>query len=125
MTLALPAVVLAVSACTPGLSLLGAPGPARPVAGGDPERGRQLIVAYGCGACHTIPGVPGANGRVAPPLIDWGTRTTILGLAPNTPERLVDWIVAPESLRPSTTMPDIGVSREDAQQIAAYLYSLR
>jgi cytochrome c1 len=84
-----------------------------------------MLGAYGCGACHSIPGVPGATGRVAPPLTDWGSRTTILGLMPNTPERLVQWIVDPESLRPGTTMPAIGVSREDALQMAAYLYTLR
>jgi len=84
-----------------------------------------MLGAYGCGACHSIPGVPGATGRVAPPLTDWGSRTTILGLMPNTPERLVQWIVDPEALRPGTTMPAIGVSREDALQMAAYLYTLR
>jgi cytochrome c551/c552 len=34
--------------------------------GGDPERGRSLIQAYGCGTCHTIAGVRGARGRVGP-----------------------------------------------------------
>ncbi|HEU4643044.1 MAG TPA: hypothetical protein VFS44_11365, partial [Gemmatimonadaceae bacterium] len=29
--------------------------------GGDPARGRQAIGRYGCGACHTIPGVQGAD----------------------------------------------------------------
>jgi cytochrome c2 len=125
VALGLLAAPLVVSACAPGTSLLRAQGPAQPVTGGDPERGRQMIHAYGCGACHTIPGVPAANARVAPPLIDWGTRTTILGLVPNTPERLVDWIVAPESLRPGTTMPNVGVPEEDARQMAAYLYTLR
>jgi cytochrome c len=98
---------------------------AQQVSGGDPERGRQVLTAYGCGACHTISGVPGANGRVAPALNGWGTRTTIVGLMPNTPERLVQWIVDPRSLRPDTTMPAVGASREDALHMAAYLYTLR
>ena len=113
---------VAVSACAAGASATSSPAQ---VPGGSPERGRQMLGAYGCGACHSIPGVPGATGRVAPPLTDWGSRTTILGLMPNTPERLVQWIVDPESLRPGTTMPAIGVSREDALQMAAYLYTLR
>jgi cytochrome c len=117
------AVVL--SACASGALAMGAREPAQPVLGGDAERGRERIAAYGCGACHTIPGVPAAHGRVAPPLIDWGTRTSIVGLVPNTPERLIQWIMAPESLRAGTTMPNVGVSRDDAQQMAAYLYSLK
>ena len=28
--------------------------------GGDPGNGRVLIRDYGCGACHTVPGVRGA-----------------------------------------------------------------
>jgi cytochrome c len=125
IALALFAAPVLLAARGPGNVIFVGPGPAQSVTDADPERGRQLIYAYGCGACHTIPGVPAATARVAPPLIDWGTRTSILGLVPNTPERLVDWIVAPESLRPGTTMPNVGVSREDAQQMAAYLYSVR
>lgn len=117
------AVVLA--ACTPGASAIGPRQPAEQVPGGDPERGRRVVAAYGCGSCHAIPGVPGATARSAPALSDWGTRTTIVGLMPNTPERLVQWIMAPELLRPGTTMPNVGVSRDDALQMAAYLYTLR
>jgi cytochrome c len=113
---------IALSGCAVGAS---ATDPSQRVPGGDAERGRQALAAYGCGACHTIPGVPAANARVAPPLVDWGSRTTILGLVPNTPERLVEWIVDPRSLRPGTTMPTIGVGREDALHMAAYLYTLR
>ena len=36
--------------------------------GGDPSRGPQLIRSYGCGTCHTVSGVVGANGLVGPPL---------------------------------------------------------
>jgi hypothetical protein len=35
--------------------------------GGDPHRGKQMIQAYGCQSCHTIPGVGGANELVGPP----------------------------------------------------------
>ncbi len=113
------------SACASGATVFGLREPTQQVPGGDPERGRQVIVASGCGSCHTIPGVPGANARVAPPLIDWGTRTTIVGLMANTPELLIQWIVDPETLRPGTTMPTVGVTREDALQMAAYLHTLR
>ena len=42
--------------------------PRHRIAGGDPERGERAIMAYGCGSCHVIPGVPAAEGRVGPPL---------------------------------------------------------
>ena len=91
----------------------------------DPDSGRGAIVRYGCGSCHLIPGVSGADGMVGPPLIAWSRRTVIAGEVPNTPEQLVHWIVMPQSIEPGTAMPNLGVTDEEARNIAAYLYTLR
>lgn len=93
--------------------------------GGDPVRGVQVIDHYGCGGCHTIPGVPGARGLVGPPLLWWSRRTFIAGELPNTPDNLVRWIQAPQSVEPGTAMPALGVTDEEARDVAAYLYTLR
>lgn len=92
--------------------------------GGDPDRGAQAIREYGCGACHVIPGVPGARGEVGPPLSDFGRRAYIAGALVNAPDNLVLWIRSPEVVEPGTVMPNLGVSRDDARDIAAYLYTL-
>ncbi|HEY0777279.1 MAG TPA: cytochrome c oxidase assembly protein [Gemmatirosa sp.] len=91
----------------------------------DPARGERAIRTYGCGSCHTIPGVRGADGMVGPPLTGWSKRTIIAGYVPNTPERLVQWIVMPQSVAPGNAMPNLGVTDGDARDIAAYLYSLQ
>lgn len=96
-----------------------------PEVDGDRAIGRQLIDEYGCSACHTIPGVPGANATVGPPLTDWADRHFIAGNLENTPDNLISWIRNPQAIEPGTAMPDMGVTAEDAQHIAAYLYSLR
>ena len=44
------------------------------VPGGSPKRGAEAIVRFGCGACHVIPGIQGAVGKVGPPLIDFSER---------------------------------------------------
>lgn len=93
--------------------------------GGDAQRGAQVIQQFGCGACHTIPGVSGANGLVAPPLLWWSRRTFIAGELPNTPENLVRWIRSPESVEPKTAMPALGLTDQQARDAAAYLYTLR
>ncbi len=93
--------------------------------GGDAQRGAQVIQQFGCGACHTIPGVTGANGLVAPPLLWWSRRTFIAGELPNTPENLVRWIRSPESVEPKTAMPALGLTDQQARDAAAYLYTLR
>jgi cytochrome c len=92
--------------------------------GGNASHGRQLIRAYGCGACHSVPGVYGAHGRVGPPLIGLGERTIVAGQLPNSADNLVRWIQHPRTIEPKTAMPDLGVSDQDARDIAAYLYTL-
>ncbi len=86
------------------------------------EQGRQLIASYGCGACHTIPGVPGADAMAGPPLMRFYERTYIAGRLPNTWENLTRWISDPQGVEPGTAMPNLGVSEEEARHIAAFLY---
>jgi cytochrome c len=93
--------------------------------GGDAVQGRQLIRSYGCGACHTIPGVQGAHGLVGPPLTGLGERTIVAGQLPNSTDNLIRWIQHPRTIEPKTAMPDLGVTSQDARDIAAYLYTLR
>ncbi len=87
--------------------------------------GKALLAQYQCGSCHTIPAVPGARGKVGPPLAAFGHRSYIAGRLPNGPEQLARWIEAPAALVPDTTMPSMGVSNEDARAMAAYLLTLR
>jgi cytochrome c1 len=79
----------------------------------------------GCAACHVIPGVRGADGKVGPPLTGIGSRIMIAGQVPNTPDNLIRWIRDPQAIEPGTAMPNLGVSEPTARDIAAYLYTLR
>jgi cytochrome c2 len=91
------------------------------VFGGNPRRGEQAIVAFGCGACHTIDGVRGAAGQVGPPRTGIRHRTMLAGELPNTPENMVTWIRDPQDVEPGTAMRDLGVGEQAARDIAAYL----
>ena len=91
---------------------------------GDPARGRALVAAYGCPSCHTI-GAGVAQGMVGPPLDDVGARSYVAGRFPNVPGVMQQWIRFPRELKPGTAMPDLGVSARDADDIAAYLATLR
>jgi cytochrome c len=95
------------------------------VTGGAPGRGEQIILSKSCGSCHTIPGVRGARGLVGPPLEFFGRRTFIAGELPNTPDNLVRWIRSPQSVEAGTAMPNLGLSEQQARDVAAYLYTLR
>jgi cytochrome c1 len=95
------------------------------VAFGDPAKGGQAIVEYGCGSCHVIPGIRSADSLVGPPLTGFGRRSFVAGSLPNSAENLARWIQDPLSIRPGTAMPDLGVTEVQARDIAAYLHSLR
>ena len=106
--------------------LLAACGPRHPPAlGGDPENGRLLLRQFGCGACHDIPGVATARGKVGPPLKGVARRVYLAGALPNTPENMAAFIRAPQRADPRTAMPDLGVTQAHARDMVAYLYTLR
>jgi cytochrome c2 len=94
-----------------------------PATGGSPQRGKQLIEAYGCASCHTISGIRTAHGLVGPPLTNIKSRAYIGGVLANKPDNLENWIMHPNQYSPNTAMPDLGVSPAQARDIAAYLYS--
>lgn len=98
------------------------PRPPAPIVLGDAARGRQAIEKYGCGGCHTIPGVRRARGNVGPALTGLSARPYLAGSLVNHPANLVDWVREPRRLDPRTVMPDLGVTESDARDIAAFLY---
>jgi cytochrome c1 len=92
---------------------------------GDPKRGAALIQRYGCGACHTIPGITGANGLVGPPLTMMGRRIYIAGVLRNTPDNMMRWIRDPQKIVPGNAMPEMGITEAEARDLAAFLETLR
>jgi cytochrome c len=91
----------------------------------DPKQGAILLSAHGCGGCHTIPGVSGANGTIGPPLTGYARRGYVAGKLPNQLDNLMRWIRDPQSIEPGTVMPNLPVNEAEARAMAAYLYTLR
>lgn len=111
------AVVLSCTACGAGMNRITVGGDARA------SRAPDEIARYGCGSCHTISGISGADADVGPSLGDFAQRRYIAGRLPNTPANLAEWIRNPQRIDPGNVMPDLGVTPRDARDIAAYLYS--
>lgn len=95
-----------------------------PVREADAMAGRIALQQYLCVTCHAIPGVPGAWNYVGPALDQMGERAYIAGVLPNTPENMERWLRDPAAVKPGTAMPDLGVSEQDARDIAAFLRTL-
>jgi cytochrome c oxidase subunit 2 len=87
--------------------------------------GRQLFASLACINCHTVRGTP-ANGVFGPDLTHLMSRATIgAGVIPNTPEHLPAWVDNPASLKPGARMPAMKLSRDDLDEVTAYLLTLR
>lgn len=92
---------------------------------GNATAGKQALHQYLCATCHVIPGIVGANRSVGPPLAGIANRQYIAGVLPNTPANMLRWLRQPTKVDPLSAMPDLGVSEQDARDIAAFLYTLR
>ena len=80
-----------------------------------PERGERLYTnKYGCNGCHRI----GEEGGVVGPALDRaGFRLNHTWI--------YRWIKDPQSMKPETRMPNLGLSDPDAKAIAMYVGTLR
>jgi len=98
---------------------------AQNLTGGDPAKGKEAIGRYGCGACHTIPGIKDANATIGPPLDNIASRQILGGHLQNTPANMARWIQHPQQIDPKNAMPELGVTDDDAHNIVAFLYTLK
>jgi len=73
----------------------------------------DLFGAKTCGACHTMTGVPGAVGAVGPSLDGLGAKYDVA--------YLTKWLKDPASVKPGTTMPNLGLSDAEAKTLAEFL----
>jgi cytochrome c2 len=114
---AVAAAVLAVVGCT-------SDNESAAIEGANPHRAGDVVDRYGCGSCHSIPGIDGADGTVGPSLADFGDRGVLAGKFSMTADNVVAWIMDPQAMDPGVAMPDMNVGEQDAKDIAAYLLDL-
>ena len=120
--LILAGAALALAACDPPIDRYTT---AQPPSGGNARHGAALIREYGCGECHIVPGIAGAEGLVGPPLTKLARRVYIAGVMRNSPDNLMAWLEDPQAVVPGNAMPRMGLDRDQARDITAYLYTLR
>jgi cytochrome c oxidase subunit 2 len=89
--------------------------------------GEQVFLVNTCVSCHTIHGLPGAEGTVGPDLTHLASRSTLgAGVIPNTPEDLRAWIRDAQAIKPGVLMPAfLSMSPADLSALVDYLDSLK
>jgi cytochrome c oxidase subunit II len=103
--------------------------------GEDPEldqaNGAELFITKGCSGCHTVSGLEGASGRLAPDLTHLYARTTFAGAVFDLNNRnLRRWLRDPPAMKPMNPdngmgMPNLGLSEDEITQLIAYLETLK
>jgi cytochrome c1 len=120
-----PLVTLACAILASGCASSKAVREAEMITGGNVARGVPAIGKYGCAACHVIPGIETATATVGAPLTQVAVRQYLGGHLTNSPGNMIRWIQHPQLIDPKNVMPELGVTDQDAKDIAAYLYTLR
>jgi cytochrome c oxidase subunit II len=87
--------------------------------------GYAYVTSRACSACHSIAGTP-ANGTVGPDLTHLASRRTIAaGAMPMSEGNLYGWVEDPQSLKPGTKMPTIGLEPDQLHAVVTYLETLK
>jgi cytochrome c oxidase subunit 2 len=90
------------------------------------QRGRDLFLSAGCGACHTVRGID-AIGTIGPDLTHVGSRRSIgADTLAMTPANVARFIVDNQHIKPGNKMPPFRIFLPDElDAVATYLVGLR
>jgi cytochrome c oxidase subunit 2 len=87
--------------------------------------GYHYVTQGPCAACHNISGTP-ASGKIAPDLTHLASRRSIAaGMMPMSKGNLYGWVEDPQSIKPGSRMPTIGLEPQQLHAVVAYLESLK
>lgn len=101
--------------------LKSAPQPTNPLT----LAGYKYVMSGPCSSCHSIAGTP-ADGTVGPDLTHFASRRTIAaGAMPMSEGNLYGWVEDPQSLKPGSHMPTIGLEPQQLHAVVAYLETLK
>ena len=97
-----------------------APPPATPLT----KAGYDFATSRNCAACHSIAGTP-ASGTVGPDLTHLASRRTLAASMPMGEGNLYGWVADPQSIKPGTHMPTVGLEPDQLHAVVAYLETLK
>ena len=87
--------------------------------------GYRYVMTRECSVCHNITGTP-AGGKVAPDLTHFASRRSIAaGTLPMNKGNLYGWVADPQSQKPGSHMPTVGLSSDELHAVVAYLSRLK
>ncbi|GAC1409429.1 MAG: cytochrome c oxidase subunit II [Actinomycetota bacterium] len=100
-------------------------------AGGLAAAGAKVFTEFStksgsCIGCHTLRGIPAAQGRIGPELTHFFSRSTFAGsILDVNAENLTKWLQNPPGIKPGSIMPNYHIPQDAIQQLVAFLLSLK
>jgi cytochrome c oxidase subunit 2 len=89
------------------------------------QAGYNYVTSRQCSMCHNISGTS-ASAKVGPDLTHLASRRTIAaGTMPMSKGNLYGWVEDPQSIKPGSHMPTIGLEPNDLHSVVAYLETLK
>ncbi len=89
------------------------------------ENGRALFISMACTGCHTIQGMPEAQGKVGPELTHQASNSLIVDVLPNTEENLKKYLKDPAGVKPGALMPNQYMTDSEIDALVAFLRTLK
>lgn len=89
------------------------------------ENGRALFISKACSGCHTLQGIPEAQGKVGPELTHQASNPMIAGVLPNTEENLKKFLKNPSAVKPGALMPNQGLTDSEIDALVTFLRTLK
>ena len=99
--------------------------PEETVPTGNAEGNKKVFIAKACTGCHTIQGVPEAQGKVGPELTHWASNPLIVDVLPNTEENLKKYLRDPTAVKPRALMPNQYLTDSELEALVAFLQTLK
>ncbi len=95
------------------------------LATGDAENGKALFISKACTGCHTIQGIPEAQGKVGLELTHQASNSLIVDVLPNTEDNLKKYLKDPTAVKPGALMPNQYLTDIEVEALVAFLRTLK
>lgn len=92
---------------------------------GSTEDGKAVFISKACTGCHTVEGIPQAQGKVGPDLTHQAGRSLIAGTLPRSDENMRKWLSDPLAVKSVALMPNQNLTDDEIDALIVFLQTLK
>lgn len=92
---------------------------------GSVEEGKAIFISKPCIGCHTVEGIPQAQGQAGPDLTHQAGRPLIADTLTRTDENMRKWLSDPAAVKSGVLMPKPNLTDDEMDDLIAFLETLK